>query len=158
MKMNFKFKNKYDYQLLNKFLKKHRMKASEKRNFIIDYFLTQDKHLSIEELYDCIKQRVNKISFSTVYRTLKLLSACGLASLRHFEKGVTRFEPVHRKEHHDHLICLECGTIIEFENREIEKIQRRIAQRYKFYVKDHKLEIYGLCLKCAKGRRYNGAL
>ncbi|MEO0128613.1 MAG: transcriptional repressor [candidate division WOR-3 bacterium] len=150
MKMNFKIKNNYVPVELTKYSKKHKLKSSQKRKFIIDYFLSQNKHLSTEDLYIMIKNKKLKIGYSTIYRTLKLLAECGLASIHHFEKGITRFEPVHKKSHHDHLICIKCGSITEFTNQEIEKIQKRIARKYNFSVSDHKLEIYGLCLKCAR--------
>lgn len=148
--MNFKIKNNYAYERLVQFSRKHKLKSSQKRKVIIYYFLNQDKHLSAEELYNMLKTKIPEIGYSTVYRTLKLLVECGLAKMRHFEKGITRFEPVHKKKHHDHLICTKCGAIIEFINQEIEKIQKQIARKYKFSVSDHKLEIYGLCLKCAQ--------
>lgn len=150
MKMNFKIKNDYNHKELIKLSKKHKLKSSQKRKFIIDYFLSQNQHLSAEDIYDIIKDRKLKIGYSTIYRTLKLLAECGLASIHHFEKGITRFEPVHKKQHHDHLICTKCGSIIEFANQEIEKIQKRIARKHNFSVSAHKLEIYGLCLKCGR--------
>ncbi|MGB9720956.1 MAG: Fur family transcriptional regulator [bacterium] len=151
--MNFKIRKPYDYERLKKLSKKQHLKSSHKRQSIIEYFLTQDKHLSAEELYNKIKNSFSGIGYSTVYRTLKLLVECGLASARHFEEGITRFEPIHPKEHHDHLICIKCGAIVEFANQEIERIQRRIARKYKFRVQDHKLEIYGLCQKCVRKAR-----
>lgn len=150
MKMKFKIKNKFDFRLKNNSSKKHRLKSSQKRLFIIEYFLNQDKHYSVEELYNHIKNRMPGIGYSTVYRALKLLVSQGLAVERNFEKGLARFEPVHKERHHDHLVCIKCGTIIEFTNPAIEKIQKKIAINYKFTVTDHKLEIYGLCQKCKK--------
>lgn len=154
MKMKFKIKNEFDFILKNNFSKKHRLKSSQKRLFIIDYFLKQDKHYSVEELYNNIKNRMPGIGYSTVYRALKLLVSRGLAAERNFEKGLTRFEPVHKEGHHDHLVCIRCGAIIEFTNPAIEKIQNKIAKEYKFTVTDHKLEIYGLCQKCKKKEKY----
>jgi|YelNatPaOPRAMG01_1025707.scaffolds.fasta_scaffold01272_10 Fur family ferric uptake transcriptional regulator len=153
MKMNFKIKKNYDIKRLNDYIATHGLKSSKKRQFIIGYFLKQDSHISAEELYNQIKNKIPGIGYSTVYRTLKLLAECGLAIPQYFEKRLVRFEPIHKKEHHDHLICIECGKIIEFTCGEIEKMQETIAQRYKFHIKNHKLEIYGLCLNCAKRRR-----
>ncbi len=152
MKMNFKIKNSYNYRILNKFIKKYHLKSSRKREQIINYFLALDRHISTEELYNKIKDRIPKIGYSTVYRTLKLLVSWGLATACQFEKGITRFEPVHREDHHDHLICTKCGAIIEFKNFEIERMQIKVADQHKFQIKDHKLEIYGLCQKCSKGK------
>jgi Fur family ferric uptake transcriptional regulator len=150
MKMNFKVTNSYDYQKLQIFIREKGLKSSRKREFIIDYFLKQDKHFSAEELYNKIREKSPGIGYSTVYRTLKLLAECGLASIRHFEEGITRFEPIHQQEHHDHLICTGCKKIIEFKNKEIENLQKKIARKLQFSVQNHKLEIYGLCPRCAK--------
>jgi len=150
MKMKFKVKNNYDLRKLDNYKTRMGLKDSVKRSAIIDYFLKADKHFSTEELYNRLKNIIPKISYSTVYRALKLLTECGLASERQFEKGKTSFEPVHKKEHHDHLICVGCGKIIEFTNREIEKLQKKIARKFQFTIKNYKLEIYGLCQNCSK--------
>jgi len=126
------------------------LKSSQKRLAIIEYFLKKDRHFTTEQLYYELKKINQKFSYSTVYRSLKLLADCGLASISHFEKGVTRFEPIHTHEHHDHLICVECGRIIEFTNQNIEKSQKKIAGRYNFQIRYHKLELYGLCENCLK--------
>ncbi len=152
MKMKFKVKNNAVFEKLDTYRIKKGLKSSVKRAIIIDCFLKQNRHLSVEELYEQLKITSPGIGYSTVYRTLKLLADCGIASIRRFEKNKTSYEPVHKKEHHDHIICLSCGKIIEFCNQEIEKLQKRIAKKFYFNVKDHKLEIYGLCQKCSKKR------
>lgn len=126
------------------------LKSSNKRSFIIEFFLKADRHFTVEELYDEIKQRNPAISYSTVYRTLKLLADCGLASECTFGDSVLRYEPMHQSEHHDHLICRRCGKIIEFENDKIEKLQKDVARKYSFRVSAHKLELYGVCKRCRK--------
>ena len=88
------------------------------------------------------------IGYTTVYRTMKLLCDAGLATERHFDGGVTRYEIEH--EHHDHLVCLRCGKIIEFECAMIEKTQQEIADRYRFRVLRHRHELYGHCDTCAQ--------
>jgi len=88
--------------------------------------------------------------YSTVHRTLKLLTECGLASERHFSDRYTRFENRHKNQHHDHLICTECGTIIEFESQKIEKLQNNVAKQENFKVTHHRLELYGTFTTCQK--------
>ena len=88
------------------------------------------------------------IGYATVYRTLKLLVNVGLASERSFSENVTRFEPIHTNKHHDHMICIRCGKIMEFENPKIERLQKETAKEYKFHIVSHKLELYGYCQKC----------
>ncbi len=132
---------------------KRGLKISNKRSWVIEYFINRDRHYSVEELYDEIKRINPRVSFSTVYRTLKLLSNCGLACECNFGDGIIRFEPVHKEKHHDHLICRRCGKIIEFENEEIEKIQRDIARKYTFLISSHRMELYGLCRDCQTKQR-----
>ena len=132
---------------------KRGLKSSSKRSLVIEYFVKKDRHYSVEELYNEIKRANPKVSFSTVYRALKLLSNCGLASRCNFGDGIIRFEPVHKAQHHDHLVCRKCGKIIVFENEEIEKIQRNVAKKYTFLVSSHRMEMYGLCNDCQKKQR-----
>lgn len=153
MKMKVNFKNR---SALDRF--KHEkcmrgLKTSKKRSFIVQYFLAADRHYSVEELYHELRSETPHIGYSTIYRTMKLLTECGLASERKFRDGISRFEPVHKTHHHDHLICTGCGKIIEFTNRNIERLQQTVARRYKFITASHKLELYGLCDACQKKTR-----
>ena len=81
---------------------------------------------------------------------MKLLVECGLADERQFDDTVTRFERAHHDSHHDHLICLECKRIVEFEDDEIERLQVAAAGRHGFKLMSHKHELYGICDKCQK--------
>jgi len=85
-----------------------------------------------------------------VYRTMKLLAESGLAHAQNFGDGQTRYEAAVGREHHDHLICTRCSTIIEFENDQIERMQDAVARRHGFKVSSHKMELYGLCKNCQK--------
>jgi len=124
------------------------LKSTRQRDRILDVFVSAGRHLSAEELYLLIKNTDRGIGYATVYRTLKLLTLAGLAYERRFEDGVTRFEYNAEERHHDHLICTRCGRIIEFENEQIEALQRGVAKKNKFQVHNHKLELYGHCAEC----------
>lgn len=124
------------------------LKSTKQRDLILDAFLASGRHLSAEELYLIVKQSEPGIGAATVYRTLKLLAEAGLAQERRFEDGVARFEMISAQEHHDHLICTACGTIIEFENARIEALQQAVARKHRFLVQSHKLELYGICAVC----------
>ena len=93
------------------------------------------------------------MSAATVYRTMKLITELGIASAQRFGDGHTRYESAVDRHHHDHLICTECGAIIEFENDRIEALQDSVARRHNFKVTRHKLELYGLCEDCQKSAR-----
>ncbi|MBL7075826.1 transcriptional repressor [candidate division KSB1 bacterium] len=124
------------------------LKGTQQRDEVADLFLKADRHFSVEELYRRVQKSDPRIGFSTVYRTLKLLVEAGLATERQFGDGFTRFEPVHREEHHDHLICIKCGKIVEFKDDRIEELQNGVAGKHNFRVTDHKLELYGYCNRC----------
>ena len=124
------------------------LRSTRQRDIILDFFLNTHQHVSVEELYLKIKAVHPGIGNATVYRTLKLFVEAGLAREVRLHDGQPRYEHVMAGEHHDHLVCTGCSAIIEFENETIEKLQDEIAARHGFYIKSHKLEIYGLCAKC----------
>jgi Fur family ferric uptake transcriptional regulator len=113
-------------------------------------------HVSAEELAERVRAVDRRVSVATVYRTLKLLGESGLATPRNFGAGQTRWESAVGKTHHDHLICTVCGTIVEFANDEIERLQALVARRHAFEVESHRLELYGRCGAC-RGRGAGGA-
>ena len=132
------------------FIAQKGLKSTRQRDVILDGFLSSDRHLSIEELYLKLRAKHPSIGYATVYRTLKLFAESGIAREIQFGDGQTRYEHVNEGEHHDHLVCTRCGTIIEFENEAIEKLQDEVANRHDFLIVTHKLELYGVCAKCRK--------
>lgn len=131
-----------------RFIEEKGLKSTTQRDEIVNAFFNLKGHVSIEELHHEVQKKNQKIGYTTVYRTLKLLTESGLAHEREFGDGQARYEPVTTEEHHDHLICLKCGAIMEFENKKIEKLQEDVAKEHGFEVKHHKLELYGYCKKC----------
>lgn len=136
-------------QVFNDYLSQKRLKTTSQRMIILETFLEADSHFSTEELYLKLRSEYPKIGYATVHRTLKLFAECGIAAERNFGDGQTRYEPVHGEEHHDHLVCTECGLIIEFEEPQIEKLQESVAAAHNFTIDTHRLELYGLCSSCA---------
>ena len=130
------------------YLAAHRLNTTQQRELIVDHFLRCRDHVSIDELLTRVRKRNKRVGYATVYRTLKLLVDSGLAVERQFGDGQARYEVV--GEHHDHLICMKCGLILEFEDDEIERLQDKIAQRLGgFTVLRHRHELYGMCPKAA---------
>src|SRR5215203_3690837 len=124
----------------------HRLNVTAQREAIVEQFLRTREHVSIDELLIKVRKRQPKVGYATVYRTLKLLVDSGLAVERQFGDGQARYEVV--GDHHDHLICVKCGLILEFEDDEIERLQEKIAQRLGgFAVIRHRHELYALCPK-----------
>ena len=132
----------------NDFAASKGLRSTRQRDIILDIFLSTHQHVSVEELYLKIKSSNPGIGQATVYRTLKLLVEAGLAREILLHDGQTRYEHVIAGEHHDHLVCTGCNTIIEFEDETIENLQKEIAARHGFLIKSHKMEMYGLCAKC----------
>ncbi len=125
-----------------------RLNITAQREAIVEMFLRTREHVSIDELLSKVRKRQPRVGYATVYRTLKLLVDSGLAVERQFGDGQARYEVV--GDHHDHLICVKCSLILEFEDDEIERLQDRIAERLGgFTVLRHRHELYGLCPKAA---------
>ena len=138
--------NELERKALADYLDSHSLKHTKQRDAILDAFLAAKRHITGEELLAQVRVNNPGIGYTTVYRTMKLLCDAGLAIERHFDDGVTRYEIEH--EHHDHLVCLRCGKIIEFECRSIESTQNRIADEHEFMVLRHRHELYGHCKDC----------
>jgi Fur family ferric uptake transcriptional regulator len=125
-------------------------KRSRSRAVVIERFFGARDHVTIEELTRSVREAAPRIGAVTVYRTLKLLERLGYAKELDFGEGAKRYES-NLASHHDHLVCRKCGTVIEFENREIEKLQESVTRRHGFHPTAHRLEIYGFCRICAQG-------
>ena len=135
-------------QVFASFLAKNRLKRSDQREAILEVFLRSERHLSVDDLFQLVRKRHPEVGRTTVYRTLKLLQAAGLASELQFE-GKSRFEREYKREHHDHFICRSCGDIFEFSNPEIERLQDEIAAQMKFEIEGHRHQIFGRCSRCS---------
>ena len=137
-----------EISIFEEYLKEQDLKLTEQRRQILEEFLKIETHVSTEELYARLKQDHPGIGIATVYRTLKLLCECGLAGELQFEDGTARYEHHYGHEHHDHLVCLECGRYIEVCDPEIEQLQQRLAQKNGFQVLRHHMVLYGICKQC----------
>jgi Fur family ferric uptake transcriptional regulator len=124
------------------------LKATKQREEILRIFLNSSGHKNLGQIYAQVAKVNPKIGYTTVYRTLKLFTRLGLAAQRKWADGETQYEPIEGKSHHDHLICLECGKIIEFGDEALEALQNGIAQRYRFKIFHHRMELYGRCADC----------
>ena len=140
------------------FLKKKNLRVTSQRDLILDVFRKTDHHVSAEELLSLVskeqsenKDATGSIGIATIYRTLKLFVEAEIATERHFEDDITRYEVLIEGEHHDHLICLNCNHIFEFEDEIIERQQILVAKSFGMQIHSHRLEIYARgCPKCMK--------
>ena len=126
-------------------LKEKGLKTTSQRDDIARTFFASRRHLSIDDLYGEVRQVNPGVGYATVYRTMKLLKECEFAEERHFADGQTRYENADAEEHHDHILCDRCGTIVEFNDEELERLQDDIAKRLGFVLSSHRMELYGIC-------------
>lgn len=133
-------------QTLEEQCAKHGMRMTEQRKIIAQVIEGADDHPDVELLHKRAFTIDAKISLSTVYRTLNLFEEAGLIAKHDFKDGRARFELI-PEQHHDHLIDIKSGKVIEFHNEEIEAIQEVIAKRLGYKLIDHRLELYGLPIK-----------
>ena len=134
------------------YIRKKGLRSTNQRRLVSDIFFRAKGHLSIDDLLAMVRKKDPSVGYATVYRTLKLLSECGLAYERQFRDGPTRYELAHDESHHDHLICVQCGRIEEFEEDRIEKLQESVAERHGFKLSSHRHELYGVCSGCQRAR------
>lgn len=136
-------------ELFERFLRENRLKHTAQRLKIVKRAFSMPKHFSAEDLYQVLKRERTYVSKATVYRTLKLLvEANFLDELEIGAREAKFYEPVHGREHHDHMICLRCGKILEFTDPQIEAQQEAAARRHRFRVLSHTLKLFGLCREC----------
>src|SRR6266540_2892394 len=142
-----------EQEVFLKHIQKKGLKRTSQRDLILDIFLRTEAHLSSEDLYRLVRQRDSSIGQTTVYRTLKLLTEAGLAREVRFGDGITHYEHNYKHQHHDHMICSECGRIIEFFSAELEAIQDAMAAKHRFQVTQHLLRIIGVCADCRRAKK-----
>ena len=128
-------------------LKSIGLKATLPRLKILDLFEHSDKrHMTAEEVYRLLSDEGQDIGLATVYRVLTQFEQAGLLIRHHFDSDKAVFE-LNQGDHHDHLVCLQCGKVEEFFDAEIEKRQARIAKERGFVIREHSLQIYADCIK-----------
>ena len=133
---------------LNAYLSRQQLKQTRQRRIVVSHFLKMSKHVDAEDLYRKVRSEGHKIGLATIYRTLNLLKDTGLVDQHSFSDGRAVFEISRPGTHHDHLVCIGCGRIDEFENLEIEELQNKIAIERGYSLSSHRLELYGKCGVC----------
>ena len=119
------------------------VKLTDQRRVIAQVMSESTDHPDVDELYNRVSKIDPKISIATVYRTVKLFEETGILTKHEFKGGKARYEEL-SESHHDHLIDVKTGEIIEFVDEEIEKLQKKVAEKYGYTLVDHKLELYGV--------------
>ncbi|MCA9519698.1 MAG: transcriptional repressor [Myxococcales bacterium] len=134
-------------QVIEEF-RKRGLRITKQRIAIAEAIFSEDGHHSIDELYRKVQEKVPHLGYATIYRTVRLLVDCGFVTEQRFETGATRFDTDPRD--HDHLICLQCGRIIEFTSPEIRRLQESVAEAHRFRIMKRKHELYVNCQEMLK--------
>ncbi len=135
--------------VLEDYLKDRGQKMTGARETVLRAFLEIERHTTAEELYEAARSLDPGIGQATVFRTIKLLAEAGLAREACRDDGAKQYEHAWRHDHHDHLVCVECGQVVEFSDEAIEKAQEAIYKAYGFSPSGHRLELLGRCADCA---------
>ena len=137
-----------EIDILEDYISENNLKITKQRRIVLKSFLECKNHISVEELYNIVLKTEPKIGLATVYRTLALLIKSGLALEMDFGDGQKRYESSYKSAHHDHMVCTECGKIIEFTHPLIERYQEEVAKENSFKITSHKLDLFGHCQDC----------
>ena len=140
-----------DQKLLNRFkeaLTKEGLKYTPQRTVVLEEIIKDKGHRESEEIYLALKKSGQHVSRATIYRTMDILVNNGFARKMNLGDGRARYESKVNSPHHDHLVCMDCGLIVEFMDQKIEDLQDEIAIQYEFQLKRHIHQLFGLCKKC----------
>jgi Fur family ferric uptake transcriptional regulator len=120
----------------------------EREEIITEIFASQD-HFDVDELYLRLRSRGSRVSKASIYRNIPLIMECGLIKEVWHEDGHMHYEPVYGYSHHCHLRCLKCGKVIEFVEKELKEIEKRLGHKHNFQIVDHRLDVIGYCSECS---------
>jgi len=135
----------------SEFLARNRLRLTQERRTILDEMLQIHGHFDADSLLVHFRRKGRTVSRATLYRTLARLVEAGLVHKIEMAEGQAQYEVIFGRHHHDHMICLECGRIVEFESRDIERLQEEICHRKGFRMTGHMHQIRGRCAPCAAG-------
>jgi Fur family ferric uptake transcriptional regulator len=139
-------------ELFYAYLRQNGLKKTHQKDLILETFLNAEGHLSVDDIYALVRRRDKRVGIVTVFRTLKSLTACGIAKEINLGDGLTRFEHSYHHPPHHHIICIECRKAIEYVCPALEKIQDGIIQKYHFQPLHYRFQTYGICEDCREHR------
>jgi Fur family transcriptional regulator, ferric uptake regulator len=133
---------------IEEYMKTHGLKLTGPRKRVVQKLLSVKGHVAADDLIELLRRDKTPVSKATVYRTLALVTQSGLIDGHDFDKGKRLYEPMVGRAHHDHMYCITCGKVIEFEEEAIERLQEMVTQRHHFTAVYHSHKIFGYCATC----------
>ncbi len=137
-------------EVFRRHLRDHNLPVTSQREAVAEILFCAGSHLSVSDIERGLRARGVRVGKATVYRTLELLREAGLVREHEFGEGFKRYEPLAAESHHEHLICMSCGKVVEFSSERLERMKALIAEEYGFRAHHHRLEIYGYCQACQR--------
>ncbi len=147
-------KNKQAGEIFRNYLKSGKNRITPERFEVMDAALEHEGHFGADDLYVLMKNADSRVSRATVYKTLELLVQCDLLTKRHFGENLTRYESSFKRQTHDHLICIDCGKIVEFSDPRIKKLPEKISDELGFRIESYSFNIFGRCRDSKKCKYY----
>lgn len=139
-------------QHLKDYLRQQGYRVTPERFEVLDAVMAEPGHFEADELFLSLKQKGSKVSRATVYKTLQILEECDLVFRQRLKNHGSRYEKAFGRTHHDHLICVQCGKIVEFVDETIEQREEAVAKKFKFKLIGHSHQIFGMCPDCKNAR------
>ncbi|RPI69798.1 MAG: transcriptional repressor [Ignavibacteriales bacterium] len=140
-------------EIFRQFLKGEQNRITPERFEVMDSALDYEGHFGADDLYILMKNNHSRVSRATVYKTLELLVQCDLISKRNFGENITRYESNYKRQNHDHLICVDCGRIVEFVDAQVKKLPQSISEKLGFNFESYSFNIFARC-KNTKNCKY----
>lgn len=138
-----------------RYLREHNLPVTRQREAVASAIFFSEDHLSVIDLEKQLRDEGVKAGKATIYRTLELLVKAGVVREHDFGEGFKRYEALVANAQHEHLICLECGKVVEFSSERLERMKSLIADEHGFRHHHHRLEIYGVCRECQRRRSFH---
>ena len=149
-------RNQQAAEIFRDFLKKGKNRITPERFEVMDSALEFDGHFGADDLYILMKNQKSRVSRATVYKTLELLVQCDLLSKRNFGDNLTRYESSFKRQSHDHLICMDCGRIVEFSSPKVKKLPEEISDELGFSVESYSFNIFARCKNTRTCKYFKG--
>jgi len=150
-------KNARELEIFRKYLERRGLKLTTERRALFDEVFARHEHVEADELLVRLRAKHKKISRATIYRTLELLADSGIVGKLRIGEAGYRYERLRAGDHHDHLICRECGRVVEFYEPRIEELQDEVCERYGFILLDHNHQMRGICRSCRPRHKAEGS-